>query len=959
MVCDYSPDFIAGQGRIMRELNRVFTSALIAVVLCSPFWNSSARALNASENERRSVISESSPDALAPLYERFKVDAKELSDGRSGAIADGEVPDFQKHISPLFGRLGCNGRACHGSFQGQGGFQLSLFGYDFEADYQALLEEGAARVDLEDQLESLILTKPVDADMHDGGKRYEHGEWEYWVLRKWIEAGAPFEKEAKKLERLEVQPVEVQFASEGETADLRVLAHWEDGVSEDVTCLCRFTTNDEAVAMIDDEGRVKAGSPGDTHVVVSYDKAVVPIPVLRPVGNAKPYATVAAETEVDRLVLKKLRKLGIEPSEKCSDEDFLRRASLDVNGTLPSVAEIEEFIANDAPDKRERKIEELLSRPTYAAQWTTFLCDMTGNNDDQLRNFLPQRVNPSSHWYQWIYKRVAENVPYDELVEGIVVAQSRNEGESYQEYCEEMSDICRDKSGEAFADRPGLVYYWARNNFRSPEDRAIGFAYSFLGVRIQCAQCHKHPFDQWSKDDFDQFEKLFTTVRAQQNTVSSESKREYQAMLEGLDVDKKLKGNQLRQAFAKLLDKGEVVPLPELVINPPRASRNKKRGTPAPPPTAKLLGGATVDMTSEDVRGDLMEWLRAPENPYFTKAIVNRVWAQYFGIGIVDPADDLNLANAPSNAELLNYLADGFRENNFNLKWLHREILRSDTYQMSWKTNATNQHDKKNFSHALLRRLPAESTYDAVRMALANSKLAEQGRELEASRAITKPGSSARATRQDDESYALRVFGRSIRESNCDCDRSSEPSLLQTVFLANDSAVQKWLNDPKQSWVAEVAKKYGWSMSSVNSQLRREQAEKSLVRFANQLADVDSKLKAAKKSENSRQLKFIKKRRTEMIKKARSIATKQGFESELELVVEGADPSEVLVSGKMDEQQAQWIAENAYLRTLSRKPRPDELSTVIAFLTEDEQPTSAVEGLLWSLINTKEFILNH
>ncbi|MEM8736523.1 MAG: DUF1553 domain-containing protein, partial [Planctomycetota bacterium] len=334
-------------------------------------------------------------------------------------------------------------------------------------------------------------------------------------------------------------------------------------------------------------------------------------------------------------------------------------------------------------------------------------------------------------------------------------------------------------------------------------------------------------------------------------------------------------------------------------------------------------------------------------------------WAQYFGVGIVNPADDLNLANAPSNAELLDYLADGFRNSGFDMKWLHREILRSDTYQRSWETNATNQHDKTNFSHALLRRLPAESTYDAVRMALANSKLVEQGRELEASRAITKPGSSARATRQDDESYALRVFGRSIRESNCDCDRSSEPSLLQTVFLANDSAVQKWLNDPKQSWVAEVAAKYGWSMGSVNAKLRREQAEKSLRRFADQLADVETKLAAAKDGDNSRQLASLRKRRKEMIKRARGFAAKQGFESELEQVIDGAEPEDVLVTGKMDGEQAVWIAENAYLRTLSRKPRPDELSKVVAFLTEDEQPTAAVEGLLWSLINTKEFILNH
>ena len=225
---------------------------------------------------------------------------------------------------------------------------------------------------------------------------------------------------------------------------------------------------------------------------------------------------------VRTIVFEKLRKLGIVPSALCSDEEFLRRASLDVTGTLPSPEEALAFAADTAPDKRERKINDLLKRPGYAAQWTTFLCDITGNNEDQLRNFLPAQVNPSSHWYQWIYKRIEDNTPYDQIVEGIVEANSRLPDESYQEYCAEMSEICRDKTGKEFAERPGMVYYWSRNNFRTPEDRAIGFAYSFLGVRIQCAQCHKHPFDQWSKDDFDNFEKLFGAVQARQNTMSPE-----------------------------------------------------------------------------------------------------------------------------------------------------------------------------------------------------------------------------------------------------------------------------------------------------------------------------------------------------------------------------------------------------------------------------------------------------
>lgn len=896
---------------------------------------------------------------LSPLYERFAP----RDDGQPDTE---EVPDFQKHVSPLLGRLGCNGRACHGSFQGQGGFRLSLFGYDFDADHKALLEDGAARVDLSDQLESLILTKPVDADMHDGGKRYEHGGWEYWVLRRWVEEGAAYSaKQVQKLERLEVTPGELSFSEKGQTRQLKAIAHWQDGASEDVTCLCRFQSNDSAIASIDESGRVTCGEPGDTHVVVSYDSAVVPILALRPMSDrvGASYPNVVATTEIDRRVLEKLKKLGVVPSEICTDEEFLRRASLDVTATLPTPQSILEFVADPSPDKRQRKIEELLDSPGYAAQWTTFLCDITGNNEDQLRNFLPQRVQPAGQWYQWIYQRVADNVPYDQIVEGIVTATSRLPDESYRDYCEAMSEICQDQSGKKFAERPGLVHYWARNNFRSAEERAIGFAYSFLGVRIQCAQCHKHPFDQWSKDDFDNFEKLFGRVAANQNTLSPDAKREFTQMVAELDVNSKLKGNQLRRQLGELLRQGKTVPFPELTIRVPNTKRKKnKKSDQANPvfPKAKLLGGDWIELSDADVRGNLMAWLRSPQNPYFAKAIVNRVWAQYFGVGIVDPPDDLNLANAPSNARLLDYLTDGFIDSGYDLKWLHREILGSDTYQRSWIPNESNALDKHNFSHSQLRRLPAESTYDAVRMALASDDYAQGARELELPRAISRPGSSARAPGRDDTSYALAVFGRSIRETNCDCDRSSEPSLLQTVFLLNDSAVQNWLSDPKSSWVSAVADKYQWEKPSSNpsDKARRAQLEQVIKKFVDQKEATEKRMEEAKAKGQTKLVQQMQKRRADLMKRARSTAKKNGLEKRFEALLDGG-ASESASEDRMTQEQALWIAENAYLRTLSRKPNSEELAVAIDFLRSEEKPTAAVEGLLWSLLNTKEFVLNH
>lgn len=908
--------------------------------------------------------------AALPLYERFASTA-----GNVDAAPTDEVPDFQRHVSPLFGRLGCNGRACHGSFQGKGGFRLSLFGYDFKADHDALMEDATGRIDLSDHLESLVLAYPTDADAHGGGKRFDEGGWEYWVLRSWLESGAKFQRNrVQKLERLEVTPSQIQFASVGQDRQLRAIAHWEDGSSEDVTCLCRFHSNDTAISDIDASGTVTCNDVGDTHVVVSYDNAVVPVQTFRALSSraGESFPVLGASTEVDQLVLSKLEKLGIVPSELCTDEEFLRRASLDVTGSLPTVEEVREFISDPRPDKRQLKAEELLSRPGYAARWTTFFCDMTGNNDDQLRNVLPNvgRENtPDTQWYHWIQQRVEQNVPYDELVEGIVTADSRKPDESYREYCEAMSEVCRSGTGEKFADRPGLTHYWARKNFQTPEDRAIGFAYSFLGVRIQCAQCHKHPFDQWSKDDFDNFEKLFARVQARQTSMKPDGKAEYASMLEELGVEKKLKGNLLRRELGPLLKDGKTIPFPELVVaNANRNAKNKKRGgKTAPPPKAKLLGSDWVEMDNSDARDYLMDWLRSPENPYFTKAIVNRIWAQYFSVGIINPADDINLANAPSNAPLLDYLADGLRANDFDLKWLHRRILASDTYQRSWRTNETNAADKHNFSRALLRRLPAESAFDAVRLALVNDGYVKRALELDVPRAHLMAGSSNRAlTARDDTSYALNVFGRNVRESNCDCDRSEESSLLQTVFLLNDDVVHEWLNDPKSSWVRQVADKYDWPKPTAQGPdaVKAKQFAAQLERLEKQHAIYKERLATIERNGNKRQLTQLKNARKQQLAKAKSSARRLGYQRELEqwlaaLESDSEADIEKLTDKTITTEQARWVVENAYLRSLSRKPTEDEIETATRFLQSDDNPTTAVAGLMWSLVNTKEFILNH
>ncbi|XZE22450.1 DUF1549 domain-containing protein [Pirellulaceae bacterium SH449] len=930
-------------------------------------------------------------EPVKPIHERF-------APNETGAIPSAEVPDFQKHISPLLGRLGCNGRACHGSFQGQGGLMLSLFGYDFDVDHKALLEPGSGRVNLNAPEESLILAKPTSDDNHEGGKRFEKEGWEYHVLKRWLESGAPKVTKTKarqpalKLKQLIVEPNELVFQNEKQSASLKVVAVWNDGTIEEVTALSRFFSNDTSIAEIDESGLVTAGVYGDTHVVVSYDASVVPIPVLRPYGPSGQLAPqiAAAETEVDRLVLSKLDKLGIQPSELSSDEEFFRRVNLDIAGTLPTSQQVRLFLADKSPDKRKLAIDRLLNSPGYAAVWTTFLCDITGNNEDQLRNATYLPTSPSLYWYQWIYDRVEKNVPYDEIVEGIVTAVSRESGETYREYCENMTAIANDRTGKEFAARSQMPYFWARNNQQTPEERAIGFAYAFCGVRIQCAQCHKHPFDQWSKKDFEQFESLFDSVVGKQGTLSNEGKKDFEEIVAQLGIAKSVRGNQLSREIREKYKAGEydkTIPFPEVIVQPKRANANdnknrKAKDSPTKPVYAKLLGGELVDLSAtRDPRTKLMEWLRSTENPYFAKAMVNRVWAHYFQTGIVNPADDLNLANAPSNAPLLDYLAKGFIDNHYDMKWLHRTILNSDTYQRSWRPNSSNEKDRRNFSHALLRRLPAETAYDALRIALSSDERAALLCKLEEDRAITMPGSSAQS-RNRGSNYALSVFGRSIRESNCDCDRSSDPSLLQTVFLRNDSDILQAMVEPNRSWLSQIAKENGWSLDSMrgnrNPRLAMSDAAPHTMGQSKDQESIAEQLDREVRSLKT-QLERLTQRdapaeRIQNIKTRLARAEKKLYEHRTKQTKEESAKQETAESQEQSRSNSttgsdlikpsnaavyQPLIEEAFLRTLSRHPRPEEIEFASQAIAEAANPLSGLSDLLWALINSKEFILNH
>ncbi|SVB02739.1 uncharacterized protein METZ01_LOCUS155593, partial [marine metagenome] len=744
---------------------------------------------------------------------------------RFGDPASGAVPSFRKHVIPLLGVRGCNGRECHGSFAGKGDFQLSLFGYDFDKDHKEIVrDEDEIRIDKENPANSLLLLKPTMQEKHKGKLRFKKGSWEYQLLLSWVKNGAENDAQTTpEFDRLEVRPGLIEFTDSNQTRQLQVIVHWRGGTTEDVTELTRFRTNDESIAGVDENGLVSAASPGDTHIIAFYDNGVQPVAVYRPVSDRleDDYPEISTRTKTDELVVAKLRKLGIIPSAQCTDEEFLRRVSLDLTGSLPLPQEIRSFLTNRSPLKRSKKIDELLKRPAYAAWWTTKLCDYTGNNP-QTQSDPVFRTEMAQHWYEWIYHRIRTNEPYDRIAEGLIMATSRQKGESFMQFAKGMSQHYKKENPVPFHTRESMPYYWARRNVRQAEEKALSFAHAFLGVRIQCAQCHKHPFDQWTQQDFKKFQAFFEPIQYKANTPKGEKGGEgknYQSLMKeleqfvGYDKEKKNNRKELRAEIKRRAQAGQAVPWQELYIantkgKPSRKKpNNKKKRYIGRVITPSVLGGEDVHLTDyPDPRQPLMDWLRSGDNPYFARAFVNRVWHNYFGHGIVDPVDDMNLANPPSNGPLLDHLAGGFVESGYDMKWLHRTILNSDAYQRSWRPNETNRQDERNFSRMVMRRLPAEVVADAIMQATASNTRVTAMTKSPIDRTIGPDTLGRNNKKLTSLNYALSVFGKPDRTENCDCERSSDPTLLQAVFTRNDPSLISMINGSDRrakGWIAE------------------------------------------------------------------------------------------------------------------------------------------------------------
>jgi hypothetical protein len=766
-----------------------------------------------------------------------------------------EKVDFERHLMGLFGRMGCNAGSCHGSFQGKGGFRLSLFGYDPEKDYNALTRDlDGRRVSRDDPDGSLVLLKTSGAVPHGGLKRFDRNSWSYRLFRQWIAQGAVWKKGSGDVKAIAVDPPEYAFTKPGETGQLKIEATFADGSKENVTPLCDFRTNDDAVVEVTPLGEVKAIRAGDTAVVVTYRGNVLPVRVMVPF-EAPPgfkFPDAPEVNYVDHEVFSKLKRLNIVPADLASNNEFLRRATIDAIGSLPTPLEIRDFLADPRPDKRAIKIDELLESPRHAALWATKFCDITGNNTDALENPAPMRPKLSQMWHDWFRKRVADDVPYDEIVRGVLCATSRDglSPEDYLKQVHELDEAAAKGFATPYADRKSLDLFWRRQQPVTVDQWGEKTAAAFLGVRVECAQCHKHPFDRWTQVDYRAYANNFAPVTF---GVSAEAKKAFDEE----NADRKTKAD----------GKNQPQPIREIFIGTGAPGGKGGAGGPLPHPETgkplppKALGGPEIALDAgQDPREKLFEWMRAPENPYFARSFANRVWGHYFGVGIVQPVDDFSLANPPSNDKLLDALAKDFVESKYDIRKLERTILNSRTYQLSSSVNDSNRFDRTNFSHCLLRPMMAEVVVDVLNDAVGVKE--KFGPEAPPDARAIEVGASRL---NGAVGLAFRVFGRPPRTTTCDCERAGDPGLSQKLYLMADDSL-------------------------------------------------NAKIKA------------------------------------------GDNRLKQLLADKKDDDEA---LDELTLATLSRPPTDKERAAFAEYRKKKKDRREAFSDLLWALVNTKEFILNH
>lgn len=629
-----------------------------------------------------------------------------------------KVVTFERDIVPLLTRHGCNAGACHGKARGQNGFALSLLAYDHDFDYHAITQEGRGRRVFPAQPEaSLLLRKATGEVPHGGGKRIPKESAAYQQLTQWIAAGHPrTPASAPVLQRISVTPTE-RLMKPGSSEQLKITAHYSDGSKEDVTSMTAFQSNESVYASVSDRGMIQAGNlPGEAAIMARYQNLFAVCQVMIPLPN-KPDSTLfdklPCNNFIDGHVWAKLKQLGMVPADEAKEATLHRRLYLDILGKLPTPQETRSYLKSTDPQKKLKLIDALLSRPEYADNWANKWADLLRPN--------PYRVGIKATFNLdgWLRDAFRQNKPYDQMVREIVTAQ----GSTFQ-----------NGAAVLFRDR------------RSPDEITTIVSQLFLGVRLDCAKCHHHPFEVWGQQDFYSFAAFFARLGHK-----------------GVGLSPPISGGE------------EVIyTLPSGVVKHPVTGKDM---FPTP-----LLGKPVNIPIEEDPRAVLARWMTSPENPYFAKVIVNRVWADLLGRGIVEPVDDLRATNPPTNSRLLDALADDFKKHQYDLKHLIKTIASSYVYSLSSVPRPENAGDSRNYSRHYRQRLRAEVLLDAI------SDITSVSENFDA----MPTGSSAMTVwTARIPSLFLDSFSRPDPNQDPPCERTAETSVVQALHLMNANSLHK------------------------------------------------------------------------------------------------------------------------------------------------------------------------
>lgn len=643
---------------------------------------------------------------------------------------------FVRDIEPVLSKAGCNSGPCHGSAKGKNGFKLSLRGYDPEYDYQALINDlGGRRLNRVQVDESLMLQKPLGDVPHEGRQAIRPGSRAHVLLRQWIAEGARYEDPARaRATNITVLPAVVEIDLPGRSQRFVVLAQYPDGTTRDVTDEAVLSSSNEEIGLVKDNA-LTALRRGEMAVLVRYEGLYASREVAV-MGDRAGFAftPMPVHGEIDRLVNAKLQRMKINPSELCTDAEFIRRVSLDLTGAPPTAEQVRKFLAEpgESRAKREALVDALLASPGYAKHWANKFADLLQCNSETL--------GKKGVWVfrTWIERQLASNRPYDAFVRDLVLAQ-----------------------GSTFENPAGNYLRALRDPGKMTED----VSQTFLGVRFNCNKCHDHPFERWTQNQYYEFAAFFAQVSFKRGTL-------------GRDV--LIRGNE---TYASEQVSEEIV------------YRNYNGGEVRHPKNDAVMkahvpyGASRPPAADEDPRRAFAEWLTSSGNPYFARSTVNRFWSYFLGRGIIDPVDDIRAGNPPSNPELLAWLEKDFVESKFDLRRLMRTICVSRTYQLSITPNRWNEDDTVNFSHALPRRLSAEQLLDAVAVATGHRT---KFRDMPAgARAVEAPDGMVGG------GDFLALFGRPKRQSACECERAGNVTLAHALNLVNGPTFGECITAPE------------------------------------------------------------------------------------------------------------------------------------------------------------------